>query len=297
MPELVADRRELTALIGPDPASWAVAGDGDGIARHLDAASKPFYVYVLRRPCGEPFYVGKGVSRRVLQHEADARNTTQRSHKLNVIRALHRAGLRPGYAIAGWFDVEADALACERQLIQTIGRHDLGTGPLTNQTDGGEGTSNPSAESRARRAATLGGDAEEPDRRAINEFFHSIAGQQDSVPIKPLGARRLERSTPHPSKRRPQPRMAVALVAALAAIERPLTPGALIPRCFSLGGRSYVIENGVARDMLKAGMIELQSGALRPEDEVFRLTDIGLEAVLEFVGRDRLVDLGVCDPD
>ena len=44
----------------------------------------PHYVYVLCRPLGEPFYVGKGVNFRALQHEADARTTKTLTHKLNA---------------------------------------------------------------------------------------------------------------------------------------------------------------------------------------------------------------------
>lgn len=278
-------------------AAFLMTGDIDAVARALDASAMPFYVYVLLRPNGQPFYVGKGVGRRVLQHEAEARNTTRRTHKLNVIRAIHHSGRSVGYAIAGFFDQEVEAHACERRLILEIGRHDLGTGPLTNQTDGGEGTSNPSAESRARRAATLGGSAEDPERRAANEFFHGIAGQQDSVPIKPLGARRLEPSTPHPSPRQPTPRMAVTLVAAALAVEAPLAAGLSLPRVFTIEGRPYAIENGVARDMLKAGMIRVEPGATQPEDERFVLTQSGFKAVLSSLGRERLVDLGALDPD
>ena len=34
----------------------------------------PFYVYVLRRPCGAPFYVGMGQGIRVHMHERVARS-------------------------------------------------------------------------------------------------------------------------------------------------------------------------------------------------------------------------------
>ena len=41
---------------------------------------KSFCVYVLCKPDLTPFYVGKGISNRVLQHEAEARTTAR--HKL-----------------------------------------------------------------------------------------------------------------------------------------------------------------------------------------------------------------------
>jgi hypothetical protein len=36
------------------------------------------YVYVLRRPNGRPFYVGKGYGDRVFQHENEARHPNER---------------------------------------------------------------------------------------------------------------------------------------------------------------------------------------------------------------------------
>ncbi|MBW7848861.1 MAG: GIY-YIG nuclease family protein [Rhodospirillales bacterium] len=274
---------------------FQVVEDAGRISAVIDSTASQFYVYLLLRPNREPFYVGKGTNKRLFQHEAEARNTTRRTHKLNVIRSIQQSGQRIGYGIACFFDSEVDAHQCERRLIQVIGRHDLGTGPLTNQTDGGEGTSNPSDESRARRAATLGGAAEDPERRAANEFFHRIARQQDSVPIKPLGSRRLERTTPHSSPRQPTQRMAVTLVAAALVGDVPMAAGIAVPRVFAIDGRQYAIENGVAKDMLKAGMIEITASAL-PEDERFVITDRGFKAVIALIGRDRLLDLGVLDP-
>lgn len=268
--------------------------DVQSVRQKLTGA-KPFYVYLLNKPDLMPFYVGKGVGSRVLNHESEARNSTRRSHKLNVIRAIHRKGESVVYQLDSFFDDEKDALARERELIMKIGRHDLSRGPLTNQTDGGEGTSNPSLESRARRAATLGGLAEDPDRRAANEFFASIYGQQDSVPIKPLGARRLEKTTPHPSPRSPTLRMAVVLVAAALASETMIEVGSTIPRQFQMNSRSFVIENGVSRDMVKAGLIVVAEGAQKPEQELFHLTSIGYKAVVSLIGRGRLVDIGILE--
>ena len=259
--------------------------------------AKPFYVYVLCKPDFTPFYVGKGVGSRVLNHESDARNTTLRSHKLNVVRRIHSTGQSVIYRLDSFFEEEKAALERERKLIAEIGRHDLGNGPLTNQTDGGEGTSNPSNESRERRAATLRGASEDPDRRAANEFFASIAGQQDSVPIKPLGSRRLEMTTPHPSLRNPTKRMSVVLVTAAIASDQLIAEGSKLPRLFHMRDRSFVIENGVSRDMLKAEMIALEPNAATPESEIFRLTSVGCGAIQRFIGREQLVDLGVLEEE
>src|SRR5437763_8507531 len=107
--------------------------DGDSIRAELRGHA-PYYVYVLCRPCGEPFYVGKGVSLRILQHEAEARTTKTLTHKLNLIRSLHRQNECVAYRLDSSFADETEALARERALIAEIGRHDLKLGPLTNQS-------------------------------------------------------------------------------------------------------------------------------------------------------------------
>lgn len=269
--------------------------DAAGCAAALKAG-KRFYVYVLLRPDGQPFYVGKGLGRRVFQHEMEARNTTLRTHKLNVIRAILRAGGSIAYAVPHFCDDETQAHAFEVALIAKLGRHDLRRGPLTNQTDGGEGVTGLSDETMARKAANLGGASDDPERRVANDFFQRIAGQQDSVPIKPLGVRRLEHTVPHPQPRSPKERMAKTIVAAALATNQLLSVGLRIPRKFSIEGNAYVIENGVAKDMLKAGMIGLIA-AQKPEDETFEVTPAGYMAILALLSKKRLEDLGVLEPE
>jgi hypothetical protein len=89
--------------------------------------------------------------------------------------------------------------------------------------------------------------------------------------------------------------MALALVAAAIASEHVIAEGTILPRQFAINGRAFLIENGVARDMLRAEMIAVEPGATIPEQEQFRLTRAGCTAVLNLVGRPRLVDLGVAD--
>ena len=192
-------------------------------------------------------------------------------------------------------DEEREAHQLEIELIRRIGRHDLKSGPLTNQTDGGEGITGLSSETMARKAANLGGFSDDPQRRIANEFFHNIAGKQDSVPIKPLGTRRLEATIPHRITRSPTDRMARVIVAAALATGKLLSVGLILPRQFEIQGKPYVIENGVAKDMLKAAVIEV-TPAVRPEAELFTLTRKGFDAILDFISQDRLEDLGVLEP-
>ncbi len=267
---------------------------------HLAAVTARFYVYVLCRPDGTPFYVGKGLGKRVFQHEAEAWNTTRVSHKLNVIRRIRADGGTVGYVFDGFFADESAAHARERALIAQIGRHDLGRGPLTNQLDGGEGAANPSAEVQARHAASLGGDADDPERRVANRFLAAIAGGQDSVPIKPwatLKARaHLLRPSPNKPVPQPTPRMAKAIVASSAAAGLLLREGVVIPRRFAIDGVDCAIENGCGGDMIHARMVEPVEPRRDPATEALRLTRSGFDAVIALIGRDRLLDLGVLEP-
>lgn len=86
-----------------------------------------FYVYVWRRPNGQPFYVGKGKGNR-------AYNTAARSKEFKEIYALDGCAVE----IVDWFIHESQAHALEVDLIARYGRREIG-GLLVNKTDGGEG--------------------------------------------------------------------------------------------------------------------------------------------------------------
>jgi hypothetical protein len=90
-----------------------------------------YYTYVLIRPDGTPFYVGKGCGKRYLRcgNNAHAQNTYRQvvdsgqQISLNMIEAA----------------TEAEAFAEEVRLIALYGRIDTATGTLCNHSDGGEG--------------------------------------------------------------------------------------------------------------------------------------------------------------
>jgi hypothetical protein len=262
----------------------------------LRSIGAPFYVYVLHKPDGTPFYVGKGVGLRVLHHVREARNrTTRLTHKLNTIRAIERRGGIISYSVSGVFDDEAEAHRREMMLIGQIGRYDLGLGPLTNQTDGGEGGSNPSQESRSRRASTLAGDdAASEERRAANRFFKELL-DVGSVPIKQLGSLTFEPLTAHPSARKPTARQAAALAASALTNRVLIEVDARLPRRITFEGFDGLIENGVGRDILKSGLAELAEVTV-PEDEVFVLTTSGVAAIRAFIPADILISGGVLLP-
>jgi hypothetical protein len=268
--------------------------DADSIRSELRGHG-PFYVYVLCRPSGEPFYVGKGVKLRVLQHEAEARTTRMLSYKLNLIRSLHRQGQHIAYRIDSSFAGEAGALARERALIAEIGRHDLKLGPLTNQTDGGEGTSNPSEESRKRRRGSLWGDANDPERQIANSWFQKLTPVK-SVPIKPVATfTRAAGLWKNDETIGMKPRQAGAIVASAIANRVLLEPDCLLPRRLEIENVEYIIENGVGRDMISNGMITLHEATVTRE--VLRLTQPGYTFVVKAFGAAALFDAGVLAPD
>ena len=268
--------------------------DAEILRMHL-ATGAPYYVYVLCRPDGEPFYVGKGIKTRVLDHDAEARNTRRLTHKLNVIRALHRSKRVLNYHIDSFHKEETTALARERHLIQAIGRHDLGLGPLTNQTDGGEGTSNPSEKSRQRRRDTLWGEnADGLERQLANRFYQRLC-EVKSVPIKPLDGYRVEGLWANREKFNMTARQAGPLAASAIANRILLQRGAIILRRMVVEKTTLIIENGVGRDILSSRMATLRDAQLGKES--FELTSAGFEFMRRELGESLLIDAGILLPE
>lgn len=254
------------------------------------------YVYVLCRADGVPFYVGKGSrNARVLDHVREARNTNRLTHKLNVIRSMDRKCQLVRYILETDFEGEAQALARERELIRHIGRHDLKRGPLTNQTDGGEGTSNPSEESRERRRASLAGDGADDDGRALaNQWFQKIV-QVESVPVKNIGKYKVEGLWRNRESFGMSERQAGAIAASAIANRVLLEPGAIIPRRMSVEGVDLIIENGAGRDTLSSDMTVLQEPCSVGSEELV-LTNAGFNYVLTTIDTGLLLDAGVILP-
>lgn len=106
------------------------------------ADANGFYIYALFRENGVPFYIGKGRKHRMFRHETDAlRAINTRSHRHAIIRDMLARGIEiPKIKLHDGL-TEAVAFDYERTLIAAIGRADRETGPLANNTDGGEGPS------------------------------------------------------------------------------------------------------------------------------------------------------------
>jgi hypothetical protein len=278
----------LTPFTGPraQVESWLVAS----VARH--------YVYVLHRPDGTPFYVGKGTGRRVFEHELEARRAhpvgESNPYKCNVIRSIERAGHAMVYTIDSVHETEQPALDREGVLIAQYRRLHEG-GPLTNLAPGGGTALGPAPLTRTRHADTLAGSpAGNSQRATLNAFLQAI-GPVASVPVKPIEQiGRIVPTTPHRRGDNPTLRAVYALIASASAHGLKLTPGVRIPRSFVFEGVRGIIENGVARRIL-AGNVAGLIPAEAPQDETFVLDARQCALVVQMYGADALRRRGLVD--
>lgn len=103
--------------------------------------NREFYVYVMFRPWdGTPCYVGKGSGRRYAAH-------FRKKHCNSRLGAIiNKAGGKIPVVIIRKYLTEKEAYETEIALIKVLGKGKFGL--LANLTDGGEGGSNPSSETR-----------------------------------------------------------------------------------------------------------------------------------------------------
>jgi hypothetical protein len=86
----------------------------------------------------EPFYVGKGRGCRDQIHVYKYGNNRLKN---SILKKLEDLNLKPIILYVKEQLEEYEAFELERKLIFLIGRRDIGLGPLSNMTDGGEGRS------------------------------------------------------------------------------------------------------------------------------------------------------------
>lgn len=109
------------------------------------------YVYLDTRKVGkfnygkfnfeyEPFYVGKGKNKRCEEHLWKSRLNSS-CYKSRKINKIIQQGYTPIILKLAENLNENEAFQLEKELILIIGRNDIGIGPLTNLTNGGEGIS------------------------------------------------------------------------------------------------------------------------------------------------------------
>ena len=257
-----------------------------------------YYIYILRRPDGRPFYIGKGRGERVFHHENEARHANNRksnAYKLNVIRAVLSAGGTISYEIDSFHEQEAAAHEREMQLIRAIGRLHEG-GPLTNLAPGGGSERGASPSSKLRHSATLSGaPADNPERAAINTFVTGIA-PMNSVVIKPASQFIAKATQRYPSKTmKPSLRQAVALAASAASNGVMLEGECTIPRRVVIDDVDGLIENGVSCDIVTSNLGSLVA-AENPSDEHFILSPQQAKVIIALLGAQKCIDLGILRP-
>ena len=111
-----------------------------------------YYIYTYHDPLsGDVVYVGKGKGKRMYQHLTHSSN--DRLQK--TIEARSRDGLEMSPTMICKTTTEEHAFLIEKALIRYYGRADSGNGTLYNNTDGGDGVSNPSDEVRGKQADAM----------------------------------------------------------------------------------------------------------------------------------------------
>jgi hypothetical protein len=96
-----------------------------------------YYIYVHRRPnTGEVFYVGKGSWS---SKKAYGRSKSLENRNPIWNRIVAKCGGKFDSEVVACFFEESDAFKLEVDLIAWYGRKNIGTGCLSNLTDGGEG--------------------------------------------------------------------------------------------------------------------------------------------------------------
>jgi hypothetical protein len=103
----------------------------------------------------EPFYVGKGKNNRAYAHfknikKIDKLNKSNNTYKNIILKKILENNLEPYVLIVGYYNNNIDAVKSEKYYISLIGRKDLKLGLLGNLTNGGDGISNISDETRIR---------------------------------------------------------------------------------------------------------------------------------------------------
>jgi NUMOD3 motif len=93
-----------------------------------------YYVYQYLRDDNTPYYIGKGKNKRAWLKR---KQIPLPSNTNNIIIIKYNL-------------TENEAFSLEKELINFYGRKDINTGILRNRTDGGDGMTNPSPETRSK---------------------------------------------------------------------------------------------------------------------------------------------------
>ena len=156
---------------------------------YLDPRKSGIYEYGDIKFEYEPYYVGKGTNYRmyVLLRWAKGLKKVNdgNMHKYYLTKSILGEGIEPKILKIQNNISSADACQLEINTIKIIGRKDLNSGPLTNLTDGGEGTFNLSTISREK----------------ISKFAKSRIGDFAGEKNPMFGIHRYGKNSPHYGKK------------------------------------------------------------------------------------------------
>ena len=114
-----------------------------------------YYTYAYLREDKTPYYIGKGKGVRIYKKKKGEVNPPKDKSRIIFLKQNL---------------TEQEAFKHERYMIVVFGRKNLGTGILRNKTDGGEGPSNPSIETRRKMSdAKKGKLLSEEHKRNLSE--------------------------------------------------------------------------------------------------------------------------------
>ncbi len=173
-----------------------------------------YYVYMLFDWRGNPFYVGKGKEgKRRREYSHERASCPINWLKNNVIEQT-------------W--IMLDDIPKLVLLINTLGRLDLGTGCLTNMTDGGQGTSGykygRERSLKANANQTIAQRSENSRRANASQTQEQRRARQLRAAAKYTAERRSERSRAAALARSPEKRAQIAAARQLALMERRTDP-------------------------------------------------------------------------
>lgn len=178
---------------------------------------RDYYVYALFREDGRVFYIGKGRGPRaaISATVSGAENNVMKARAIaKTLRLLHEV---PSIILADGLD-EAAAFALERAFISAIGRHPRG--PLLNQSDGGEGFSDPTGTTAEKIRQSLLGYKHSPQAREnmrLSKIGHPVS---EETRAKMRAAMRLRWPPKPPKPPRGQRSLSPEQKAALQAARR-----------------------------------------------------------------------------
>jgi hypothetical protein len=166
--------------------------DKESVRNIINCNRSKSYTYGLCRKDGRLFYVGVGIRHRVFHHSS-SHGLSKDGNKLKV-RIIEKENADIRYVI---FMVHNDRLKClevEAALVAAFGRVDMGTGTLSNLTDGGEIGPNGariSDEARVRVKAARKRDA--PVLSAKNKaFWNTLSEEAQEQKVERMRSRHKE---------------------------------------------------------------------------------------------------------